>query len=335
MKRDRHAEVNDINFVRKNLRNRKGLGKKRHKIETKGPNSSSTCGTIENTGSKGVKVSHGLASLGLDPLQMSLDAITTVHCGRSNSMTNNLSNYSAKDKGSPTKLVARGLVDPSKLLGKSVRRFLKESGEIPDEVLAQYAPACPSHRIPATLLRVKKTGANKGRKFYGCSCAEDQRCDFFMWAEDSPSLLMNQVGKKVSIFWDENAISIFRYKISQLTITELKLIIRNVNARFGIMNISRRLTLGGTREEVFEKVMIEERELLYANMHLIGLRNALPLSKPLTTEKISTCHSNDEEISLGDSADELSLEDSDDSDLDDIPVEHMSPHQQNLMIYWL
>jgi hypothetical protein len=50
-------------------------------------------------------------------------------------------------------------------------------------------PACSGHQLPAKLVTVRKDGANKGRKFYGCAYPADQRCKFFMWAEDNPHLI--------------------------------------------------------------------------------------------------------------------------------------------------
>jgi hypothetical protein len=43
--------------------------------------------------------------------------------------------------------------------------------------------------MAAKLLTVKKAGGNRGRRFYGCTFPAEQRCDFFMWAEDNPVLI--------------------------------------------------------------------------------------------------------------------------------------------------
>lgn len=44
------------------------------------------------------------------------------------------------------------------------------------------APLCPGHNVPCVVLTAN-TSANKGRQFYKCSLPEDQRCDYFEWAD--------------------------------------------------------------------------------------------------------------------------------------------------------
>ena len=39
------------------------------------------------------------------------------------------------------------------------------------------------------MVKVKKAGANRGRLFYGCSHAGQERCDFFMWVDENPRLV--------------------------------------------------------------------------------------------------------------------------------------------------
>lgn len=52
----------------------------------------------------------------------------------------------------------------------------------------------------ATVLReVKKDGANKGRMFYACPNSYDNKCDYFMWKDESD----NKINKQ-SIRIDEN-----------------------------------------------------------------------------------------------------------------------------------
>lgn len=38
-----------------------------------------------------------------------------------------------------------------------------------EELFLRLAPRCPQHQRAGKLLTVKKTGLNKGRKFYACS----------------------------------------------------------------------------------------------------------------------------------------------------------------------
>ena len=57
--------------------------------------------------------------------------------------------------------VAKALEEVSRLRSKTIK-------EVRDPVLAALAPCCPQHQQPARLLRVKKSGPNKGRRFYVC-----------------------------------------------------------------------------------------------------------------------------------------------------------------------
>jgi GRF zinc finger len=44
---------------------------------------------------------------------------------------------------------------------------------------------CKGHQEPCKLLKVKKTGPNKGRQFYVCPCPRSEQCDHFQWADDT------------------------------------------------------------------------------------------------------------------------------------------------------
>lgn len=56
-------------------------------------------------------------------------------------------------------------------------------GGFEDSVLQEKAPLCPGHQEMSKLVKVNKSGPNKGRKFYSCKMDRDQQCKFFMWAE--------------------------------------------------------------------------------------------------------------------------------------------------------
>ena len=46
-------------------------------------------------------------------------------------------------------------------------------------------PVCTGHQQPCKLLTVKKTGPNKGRKFYACPNPRSEQCNHFQWADDT------------------------------------------------------------------------------------------------------------------------------------------------------
>ncbi|CAM9984458.1 unnamed protein product, partial [Ectocarpus sp. 13 AM-2016] len=62
-----------------------------------------------------------------------------------------------------------------------------------EELFLRLAPRCPQHQRAGKLLTVRKTGLNKGRKFYACSLPRGEGCDFFMWAEDNPALVLSEL----------------------------------------------------------------------------------------------------------------------------------------------
>lgn len=47
--------------------------------------------------------------------------------------------------------------------------------------LASVAPLCFGHQDPAKVVVVKKTGPNKGRRFFSCCRPREDQCDFFMY----------------------------------------------------------------------------------------------------------------------------------------------------------
>lgn len=46
-------------------------------------------------------------------------------------------------------------------------------------------PKCTRHQMACSLRTVKKSGGNKGRKFYSCSMPRGEQCDHFQWADDT------------------------------------------------------------------------------------------------------------------------------------------------------
>jgi len=84
-------------------------------------------------------------------------------------------------------MVARALEEVSHLRSKDIR-------EVRDLVLKALAPKCAHHHQPSRLLKVKKSGPNKGRRFYTCSFPRGEECGFFMWVEDNPVLVAAEIG---------------------------------------------------------------------------------------------------------------------------------------------
>lgn len=120
----------------------------------------------------------GLAGMGLDPLQLSLDSLAAAAKAPAPA-----SRIAPSAAAAPAAAPAVG-GKPAKAKARA-----KRGGGLTDAVLEEHAPLCPGHQFSAKLLVVKKAGPNKGRRFYGCSYSAEQRCKFFLWAEDNPALV--------------------------------------------------------------------------------------------------------------------------------------------------
>ena len=146
---------------------------------------------------------------GLDPLQLSLDAIegvapavlatdATKNMTKSSSSSCTTHGISTASSTTAISVVVANKSNVDTLTTKHLRvkkgsrhRHSGRYGGFDDVVLEaeDVRPACSGHQLPAKLITVRKDGANKGRKFYGCAYPADQRCKFFMWAEDNPQLI--------------------------------------------------------------------------------------------------------------------------------------------------
>jgi hypothetical protein len=83
-------------------------------------------------------------------------------------------------------------------------------------------PLCPRHQRSTRLLTVKKSGANRGRKFYACSLPRGEGCNFFMWAEDNPQLVLWELQRKESAAqWLERRQQDWEKHFNGLTVPEL------------------------------------------------------------------------------------------------------------------
>ena len=158
----------------------------------------------------------------------------------------------------------------------------------------------------------------------------EERCTFFMWADDNPALLQDtlQQEAKVEQSWDKYALHLYKSKISKFSVVELKALLRNLTSRKEFIcadlktkpAVNPKLVLGGTREELLERIMKEEERQLLCNLHLVGLgheaasglRSAASMDQK-EPEDDKFCNTNrrkvggsvqDQEILLSDSEDE-------------------------------
>lgn len=83
-------------------------------------------------------------------------------------------------------------------------------------------PHCIRHNRRCKLHTVKKSGPNRGRKFYTCSLPRGEQCDYFVWQEDTlqaaatvASLSSNYTGRRVRAYT--------RIKFQDMNMKELRM----------------------------------------------------------------------------------------------------------------
>jgi len=70
---------------------------------------------------------------------------------------------------------------------KSGDKFKQQKQQLRKDKLTKGnpLPLCTGHQRPCKLLTVKKSGDNKGRKFYACPLPRGEQCNHFQWADDT------------------------------------------------------------------------------------------------------------------------------------------------------
>ena len=141
--------------------------------------SSSSSFSKSKDSSAGGGQKDGYGGTGLDILHVTLDAM---HKDKDKDKDKDKNGVSKADRKSSKKL------DIAEVSRKGKKTKQNPHG-LTDDFWEQTAPECSGHQMPGKLLIVKKDGPNKGRRFYGCCFPADQRCKFFMWAEENPDVL--------------------------------------------------------------------------------------------------------------------------------------------------
>ena len=109
---------------------------------------------------------------------------------------------------------------------------------------------CSGHQLPAKIWSVKKSGPNKGRKFWSCPLERNDRCDFFCWADNSSSAAVaayfengkdRQEGDLSAQTYDRMESYIRRW--STMTVAELKVILKR-----------KKLAVSGKKEVLLERL---------------------------------------------------------------------------------
>ncbi|CAN0204459.1 unnamed protein product, partial [Ectocarpus sp. 8 AP-2014] len=114
-----------------------------------------------------------------------------------------------------------------------------------EELFLRLAPRCPQHQRAGKLLTVRKTGLNKGRKFYACSLPRGEGCDFFMWAEDNPALVLSELTlQETGEEWRQRKNALLSTSLAKLPISELKKELKK-----------RRLACGGKKDALVARLV--------------------------------------------------------------------------------
>jgi hypothetical protein len=123
-----------------------------------------------NRKSKPAVISGGLTSTGLDPLELSLEALKPSSSSSSKKMsTSNVTRITSSSLSSnipvPKTVIPRGLTVTKTKSAKNSKKAMiqKRYGGADDDLLEDLAPLCKSHNMKAKLATVKKSGKNKGK----------------------------------------------------------------------------------------------------------------------------------------------------------------------------
>ena len=177
----------------------------------------------------GVAACAASSRYGLDPLQLSLDALVGAQATDSAPSS---SSSSSSSSASSKHVHSSNANDPKR---RKPTRHSGRYGGFDDAVLEaeDVRPACSGHQLPAKLIAVRKAGPNRGRRFYGCAYPADQRCQFFMWAEDNPNLIALVLAERTAARERDHALgpeaayraaAVRSYcdRLAQLSVPELK-----------------------------------------------------------------------------------------------------------------
>jgi ATP-dependent DNA helicase Q4 len=113
-------------------------------------------------------------------------------------------------------------------------------------------PKCPGHGYPCIVKTVKKSGKNKGRKFYVCPLDRKQQCRCFFWVDDSVEIAMQEFnGSDSKEEQLAKRIASEKRKLLQLTVKELKI------------RLSRRnLSCQGKKEDLVNRLAVSISEVM-------------------------------------------------------------------------
>ena len=82
---------------------------------------------------------------------------------------------------------------------------------------------CVRHSRKCKLCTVKKSGPNKGKKFYVCSLPRGEGCDFFKWEMDTGGGVVERLKKgKTKEGYMARVMAGWRLRVGKLTIAELQ-----------------------------------------------------------------------------------------------------------------
>ena len=314
--------------------------------------------TNDNTG--------GMSAIGLDPLQLTLDALkkrtkssntlNKTQIGQVNAIENELFLNKLKDKFGKRYTPARGTV----ARGLSSTKMKKSHGGSAPDYHKEYVaaseaapPLCPGHHMPASLFTVKKAGDNKGRKFFSCSYPREQRCKFFLWVEDNPNLVSVISSKQNDLrkldatttesespleCWLRFALENYKCKLEELDVLELKDEIALYNRRIVLARkygydaylhmMSDQLTFTGRRDILMDRILKSAFMQLCSTCGLF-LRNDDAVVNSATEKQDGLARSKRKYLSVSDDDDEDyddHIDFDDDNDDSDSSISDLSVH---------
>ncbi|GMH53067.1 hypothetical protein TrLO_g6622 [Triparma laevis f. longispina] len=170
---------------------------------------------------------------------------------------------------------------------------------------------CVRHSRKCKLLKVKKPGPNRGKKFYVCSLPKGEGCDFFKWEEDSTAGIIKELREGSSKrSFVERKVKGWIARFNKLTIKELR-------DAYGdkIQNLLNGRSLKSLKKtEIVSRLMVWVRKEIGTGVDEAGGKFADELLPPPNTT-ITTPNTTTNSDSQSDSDSDLEIENENDNNL--------------------
>lgn len=179
-------------------------------------------------------------------------------------------------------------------------------------------PLCQGHQQPCRLRTVRKSGPNKGRKFYACPMDRHEQCNFFAWADDDgrrgvPGVVATTQDSTTAFV--QRQVATYLQNLRALTVPELR-----------VWAAARGLATHGKRHQLWTRIALYVRDEIAAGM--VGLDSHDDVEKEEDDDedekKSQEAASNNHQVVEYDDDDDDDENDDDDLELTGVPLKRGS-----------